>query len=482
MSNPQDSETSSQFSQALKADVEKYPGQLLSMGQGKAFPPPLPNREDYVVDFDGPDDPQHPLNWPLFTKILISTIACFGTFIPSFASGVFAPGSAAAAKSFNVGSEVGILGTSLFVLGFAAGPVIWAPASELFGRRWPLTLGILGGAVFTIASAVAKDIQTLIICRFFAGMFGASPLAVVPAVLSDIWNNSHRGAAISLYAILVFLVGFAWGGICILFLKETYASCLLVSKAATLRQQTGNWGIHAKQEEVEVDIQQLIQKYFTRPLRMLVTEPIVLVISLYMSFIYGIVYALLEAYPYVFESVHGMGPGVNGLPFIGLIIGQMAACGFVLSQHSAYVKKLAANNNVPIPEWRLNSVVVGAPVFTIGIFWFSWTGFTASVHWMAPTAAGVLIGFGILSIFLPCFNYLVDSFLPVAASTVAANIILRSSVAAGFPLFSKQMFANLGVQWAGTLLGCLSAVMIPIPFLFRAYGPRLRGEGKKTSR
>ncbi|OJI88405.1 hypothetical protein ASPTUDRAFT_134689 [Aspergillus tubingensis CBS 134.48] len=480
------------------------------MGQGKAFPPPLPNREDYVVDFDGPDDPQHPLNWPLFTKTLISTIACFGTFIPSFASGVFAPGSAAAAKSFNVGSEVGILGTSLFVLGFAAGPVIWAPASELFGRRWPLTLGILGGAVFTIASAVAKDIQTLIICRFFAGMFGASPLAVVPAVLSDIWNNSHRGAAISLYAILVFLgplsapfiggfiassslgwrwtlyipaiVGFAWGGICILFLKETYASCLLVSKAANLRQQTGNWGIHAKQEEVEVDIQQLIQKYFTRPLRMLVTEPIVLVISLYMSFIYGIVYALLEAYPYVFESVHGMGPGVNGLPFIGLIIGQMAACGFVLSQHSAYVKKLAANNNVPIPEWRLNSVVVGAPVFTIGIFWFSWTGFTASVHWMAPTAAGVLIGFGILSIFLPCFNYLVDSFLPVAASTVAANIILRSSVAAGFPLFSKQMFANLGVQWAGTLLGCLSAVMIPIPFLFRAYGPRLRGEGKKTSR
>ncbi|GLA89464.1 hypothetical protein AtubIFM56815_003943 [Aspergillus tubingensis] len=436
------------------------------MGQGKDFPPPLPNREDYVVDFDGPDDPQHPLNWPLFTKILISTIACFGTFIPSFASGVFAPGSAAAAKSFNVGSEVGILGTSLFVLGFAAGPVIWAPASELFGRRWPLTLGIFGGAVFTIASAVAKDIQTLIICRFFAGMFGASPLAVVPAVLSDIWNNSHRGAAISLYAILVFLgplsapfiggfiassslgwrwtlyipaiVGFAWGGICILFLKETYASCLLVSKAANLRQQTGNWGIHAKQEEVEVDIQQLIQKYFTRPLRMLVTEPIVLVISLYMSFIYGIVYALLEAYPYVFESVHGMGPGVNGLPFIGLIIGQMAACGFVLSQHSAYVKKLAANNNVPIPEWRLNSVVVGAPVFTIGIFW--------------------------------------------AASTVAANIILRSSVAAGFPLFSKQMFANLGVQWAGTLLGCLSAVMIPIPFLFRAYGPRLRGEGKKTSR
>ncbi|GKZ39304.1 hypothetical protein AbraIFM66950_012270, partial [Aspergillus brasiliensis] len=472
MSNPQDSETSSQASQTLKADVEKNPGQLLSMGQGKAFPPALPNREDYVVDFDGPDDPEHPFNWPLSTKLPISTIACFATFIPSFASGVFAPGSEAAAKAFNVGSEVGILGTTLFVLGFASGPVIWAPASELFGRRWPLTLGLLGGAVFTIASAVAKDIQTLVICRFFAGMFGASPLAVVPAVLSDIWNNSHRGAAISVYALFVFVgplsapfiggfitssslgwrwtlyipafVGFAWSALCVFFLRETYASCLLLSKARALRRQTANWGIHAKQEEVEVDIQQLAQKYFTRPLRMLLTEPIVLVISLYMSFIYGIVYALLEAYPYVFESVYGMSAGVDSLPFIGIIIGQLAACGFILSKQSAYVKKLAANNNVPIPEWRLETAVIGAPVFTAGIFWFSWTGFTASIHWMAPTAAGVLIGFGILCIFFPCFNYLVDSFLPVAASTVAANIILRSSVAAGFPLFSKQMFANLG--------------------------------------
>lgn len=65
-----------------------------------------------------------------------------------------------------------------------------------------------------------------------------------------------------------------------------------------------------------------------------------------------------------------------------------------------------------------------------------------------------------------------------AASTVAANIILRSSFAAGFPLFSKQMFANLGVQWAGTLLGCLAAIMIPIPLAFRAYGPWLRGKSK----
>lgn len=140
----------------------------------------------------------------VITRLYVSSIACLGTLTASFTSAIFAPGTVSASKAFGVSSEVGTLGTTLYVLGFASGPLIWAPASELVGRRWPLTIGMLGGAIFTIASAVAKDIQTLIICRFFAGMFGASQLSVVPAVLSDIYNNIHRGIAIALYSLTVF--------------------------------------------------------------------------------------------------------------------------------------------------------------------------------------------------------------------------------------------------------------------------------------
>ncbi|KAL4796705.1 bicyclomycin resistance protein [Aspergillus venezuelensis] len=476
------------------------------MGGGKLMPSALPDASDYVVEFDGLDDPAHPFNWNFSSKVYISLISCLGTLTASFTSAIFAPGTSSASAQFNISSEVGTLGTTLYVLGFAFGPVLWAPASELIGRRWPLTIGMLGGAIFTIGSAVAKDIQTLIICRFFAGMFGASQLSVVPGVLSDIWDSKHRGDVMALYALTVFigpfcapfiggfvvssgpgwrwtlyipaLMGFASGIFFLGSLRETYAPVLLVSKAARLRRETGNWGIYAKMEEVEFDFGVLTRKYFTRPLQMLVTEPILLLISLYMSFIYGIVYALLEAYPYVFETVYGMSPGIAGLAFIGLIIGQILACGFIISQSSGYAKKLAANGGVAVPEWRLVPTAVGAPVFVIGIFWFAWTAFTPSIHWVAPIAAGVPIGFGILCIFFPCFIYLVDAYLPLAASAVAANIILRSSVAAGFPLFSKQMFANLGVQWAGTLLGCLALIMVPIPFAFRRYGPLLREKSK----
>lgn len=476
------------------------------MGMGKPLPPELPDPDLYTVDFDEADDPLHPYNWRRSAKLFASILVCLGTYIVSFTSAVFAPATQAASNDLGVSREVGTLGTTLYVLGFACGPLIWAPASELWGRRWPLTISMLAGGIFTVASAVAKDIQTLTICRFFAGACGAGQLTVVPGVLADVFDNTYRGVAISLYALTVFggpftapfvggfvtssYLGWRWtlyipavlsfvnGGVSLFFLRETYAPCILVEKAAALRRQTGNWGIQARHERVETDARALVEKYFTRPLLMLVTEPVILLVSMYMSFIYGLVYCLLTAYPIVFEEVHGIAPGVSGLPFLGLLIGQVLGLVFILSKHSTYVKKLAENGNVPVPEWRLTPTLIGAPIFAMGIFWFGWTGFDPEIHWAAPTLAGLFTGFGILCVFLPCFNYLIDAYLPLAASAVAANIMLRSAVAAGFPLFSRQMFENLGVQWACTLLGCLAVIMIPIPFAFRKLGSRLRRKSK----
>jgi DHA1 family multidrug resistance protein-like MFS transporter len=197
-----------------------------------------------------------------------------------------------------------------------------------------------------------------------------------------------------------------------------------------------------------------------------------------MSFVYGLMYALLSAYPVVFQGIHGMNLGVGSLPFIGLIVGEILAGAYILYDQRSYSKKLEANNDVPVPEWRLPPAILGGMCFTIGLFWFGWTGWTNSIHWMAPTASGVVTGFGIYVIFLQCFNYLIDSYLTFAASVFAANTIIRSAVGAAFPLFAKQMFQNLGVQWAGTLLGCLALIMVPIPLAFIKIGPILRKKSK----
>jgi DHA1 family multidrug resistance protein-like MFS transporter len=371
-----------------------------AFGAGKPYPPPLPAQEEYVVEFDGPDDPLHAQNWPLHKKILTASMLGYTTVTVAFTSSIFSSATQTVAVLYSVGSEVGLLGTSFYILGFAFGPTLWAPLSELQGRRMPLVVSMFGFSVFSIACATGKDIQTILISRFFSGFFGACPVTVVAAVFSDMFDNKWRGVAVALFATAIFtgpliapfiggfiteshlgwrwteylasIMGFAAFMLDLFFLNETYPPVLLVKKATELRRRTKNWGIHARQEEIEVGFQELIKKNFSRPLQLLFTEPIILLFSIYSSFIYGLLYGFLTAYPLIFVGVHGFNLGQSGLTFFGMILGQLLAGASVIAQQPWYMRKLAQNNGVPVPEWRLPSVMAGGVSFAIGIFWLGW--------------------------------------------------------------------------------------------------------------
>ncbi|KAK9357591.1 hypothetical protein V1504DRAFT_464046 [Lipomyces starkeyi] len=64
----------------------------------------------------------------------------------------------------------------------------------------------------------------------------------------------------------------------VLFTEETYAPAILTMKAADLRRRTGNWGIQSRQEQVELNLHELLEKNFARPLVMLVREPILMLV------------------------------------------------------------------------------------------------------------------------------------------------------------------------------------------------------------
>ena len=93
------------------------------------------------------------------------------------------------------------------------------------------------------------------------------------------------------------------------------------------------------------------------------------------------------------------------------ILGEILAALVIVIMQPGYNRKLAANNNMPIPEWRLPPVIAGGVLFSIGIFWFGWTGYTKNIPWIVPTLSGLCTGFGIMSIFLQCLNYLIDAYL-----------------------------------------------------------------------
>ncbi|KAL7272661.1 hypothetical protein RUND412_004519 [Rhizina undulata] len=482
---------------------------LPPFGGGKDYPPPLPHKDHYLVEFVGADDPLHGQNWPLKKKLIVAGVLGYTTLIAAFGSAVYSPAISEVSVHFGVSVEVSILGLSFYVLGFACGPLIWGPYSELKGRRLPLIIAIFGFSIFQIAVAVAKDIQTVLISRFWGGFFASCPLAVVGAVFADIFDQRTRGVAISVFSMATFcgpmfapivggfitqsylgwrwteyitaIAGFVAFFLCLLFLEETYPPVILVAKAVHLRRITKNWGIHAKQEEIEISVKDLVQKNFGRPLKLLFTEPIIFLVSLYTAFVYGILYLFLTAYPIVFEEIRGFNLGVGALPYIGLVLGMMMGGLMVIAFQPWTNRRLEANNNIPIPEDRLVPAIIGSILFPIGIFWFSWAGNYRDVHWIVPTLAGLPLGFGLITVFLQCLNYLIDAYLLFAASAIAANACLRSAFAAGFPLFARQMFDKLGVNWGGTLLGCIAVAMIPIPVAFFVYGAKIRGRSKWAS-
>ncbi|TVY32900.1 putative transporter [Lachnellula occidentalis] len=470
---------------------------------GRGLPPSLEARhDDYLVELTGEDDPASAKSWAFRRKLRNAAVLGFDTLVASWGSSVYSAAVAPVSKEFHVGTVVSLLGLTLYICGFATGPLAFAPMSELYGRKLPITGACFVFTCFMFAAATAKDFQTLMLTRFFAGVFASCPLAVVGGAFSDLFGNETRGIAIAAFSCLVFIgpfispivgafitesyLGWRWteyitgimGALAfvldLFLLEETYEKTLLQRRAGFYRKETQNFAIHHISEEEIVDVKDMFNKHLSLPLKLLFGEPIVFLITIYTAFIYGILYLFLEAYPIVFAEYRGINEAVSTLPYIGLILGVILGSGIVIAFEPRYNRKLKANNNIPVPEQRLLPMMVGAVMFPIGLFWFAWSGNYPSVHWIVPTLSGIITGAGILTIFLQALNYIIDAYLVVAASAIAANTFLRSFFGAGFPLFATQMFHKLGVDWAGSLLGFLGIAFMPIPFLFYIYGERLR--------
>lgn len=458
------------------------------------------NEDPFVVTWL-PHDPRNPMNFSAIKKWSITILVSFVTLAVALVSSAFSGGMGQIVVHFGVAEEVVILGVSLFVLGFAIGPLIWAPLSEIFGRRHIFTISFAFLTAFNAGAAGATNIQTLIILRFLAGCFGSSPFGNAGGTIADMFPASQRGIAISFFAAAPFLgptIGPIIGGflatgagwrwvegflaafsgalwLCIIFLlPETYAPVLLRRRAARLSELTGD--VYRSKLDIErgpVPLGRTLKTALSRPWVLLFREPIVFLLSVYMSIIYGTLYMLFAAYPIVFQEVRGWSEGVGGLAFLGILVGMIIAVIYTFPENMRYAKKCTETTDRLPPEVRLPPSMVGGIALPIGLFWFAWTNYP-TIHWMASIAAGAPFGFGMVLVFLSVFNYLIDSYTIYAASVLAANSALRSLFGMAFPLFTTYMYHNLGIHWASSIPAFLSLVCVPFPFIFYKYGAQIR--------
>ncbi|KAL5317305.1 hypothetical protein ACEPPN_014400 [Leptodophora sp. 'Broadleaf-Isolate-01'] len=458
-----------------------------------------------LVGWDGENDLENPLNWSVGYKWWITFQLSMLALAASLGSSIIAPAEDAISDDLGVSKEATVLVISLYILGFAFGPLCWAPVSEIWGRRMSLLPAMICLGLFSIGTAVGKNAQTIFITRFFAGLFGSAPVSNVAAALGDIWEPKSRGTAVTFYAVAVvggptlgptigasLLVNphlgwrwteyveaiwvFATTALAFFALPEIYAPVLLKNKAQQLRKETGNQSLYHPHENIKLSPKTIVTKHFARPLKMLVTEPMVTCIAFYASFVYGLLYLTLEVFPIVFNKDRGWSPVIGSLPFLALFIGVLSAVIVNLGNQPRYARALEASKGKPVPEARLAPMAIGSFLFAIGLWWFGWTA--TRISWLSPVFAAVFIGAGFNIIFQQCINFLIDTYGLYAASAVSANTFLRSVLAAGLPLAAEPMFHNLGIGPAMSILAAVATIAIPVPFVFMKYGLKLRKMSK----
>ncbi|KAI0870014.1 MFS multidrug transporter-like protein [Hypoxylon argillaceum] len=459
-----------------------------------------------LVGFDGEADPLDPKNWPTSKKVYTTALWALTTCWITFASAIYAAGTLEISDEFNVSLTTATAGTSLLIFGFAIGPLLWAPLCEVYGRKWAALGPYFISAVFAFGTATAKDIQTVLITRFFAGAFGSGPISITGGAIVDIWRPPQLGVPMVCYGITIaaaptlgpiiggaFIAdgsGWRWTqyltGILMavqfvldaLFLDESHADIILTRKAQQLRRSTGNWVLHSKWEESSPTFSSLCTTFLVRPFQLLL-DPICLFLTIYGSFVYAILYASIESFALEYGQIRGWGPVISQLPFLALLLGCfVAAAGNIYNNAVYYVNRLVANHYKPVPEARLPPMMVGSFTFAAGLFLFGWTS-SKHVSTPAPSIVGVfLTGLGFALIFQSSLQYIVDTFTRYSASAIAANTFVRSLVAGAFPLFVYPLYEAIGIDWGSSLFGFVAVALIPAPFLFFMWGKRIRARGE----
>ncbi|KAF6224304.1 hypothetical protein HO133_010881 [Letharia lupina] len=458
-----------------------------------------------TVDWDGPDDPKNPMNWPAWkVKTHIFLVSAI-TFISPLGSSILATGIPQIMAEFrSTNEELGSLVVSIYLLGFAAGPLVIAPLSEMYGRLPLYHSCNTIFAAFTVACALAPSMNSLIGLRFLQGCAGSAPLAIGGGTISDLIPQERRGKYMGIYALgptlgpifgpvaggfLTGAKGWRWlmwlllmieGSITLMnfvFMRETYGVVIMARKTRALQLKTGNKALRSVFDQ-GLTTRQLWRNTLIRPIKMLVFSPIIFLLSLFMAVVYGYLYLLFTTFPVVFGTYYHFSIGITGLVYLGLGVGNIIGL-VIFGVFSDKILLAKAASGELKPEYRLIPMVWTAFTVPIGLFLYGWSARYA-IHWIVPIIGTGFFGIGLLVTLVCTLTYMVDAFTEYAASATAANAVMRSIFGATLPLAGPKMYQALGIGWGNSLLAFIALAGCPIPWIFYKYGERIRKSSKAT--
>ncbi|KAF5969580.1 major facilitator superfamily transporter [Fusarium bulbicola] len=383
-----------------------------------------------LVTWNTLKDPANPKNWTMKKKWTALICVSLFALISPLTSTMVAPALPSIGESLHIASSLELALTfSIFVAAYAVGPLFWGPISELRGRVIVLQTSNLWFLCFNLGCALSQNKSSMVAFRFLAGLGGSAPLAVGGGVISDMFEPEERGRAISVYSVAP-LLGPALGPIAggwvaerttwrwvfysttiacgfvqvaaLLFLKETYAPVILERKKQNLIKESGNMDLYTEHDQPDRTLARTLWIALNRPFRLLFTQPIVVFLAAYMTYLYGTFYLVLSTFSGLFEKVYHETPGYQGLNYISLTIGLFIGTHICArSQDRIYkaLKRRRCKEGQPgRPEFRIPMMIPGAILVPTGLLIYSWTA-EKRTHWMGPNVGaciyitGVIIGF-----------------------------------------------------------------------------------------
>lgn len=464
----------------------------------------------FIVGWTGPDDPNMPRNWPLARRVGVTIQIGLIGLVLTAASAIDSAVLPQAAKDLNVSEVAESLATGLYLAGMGIGSLVAGPFSEAFGRNVVYTGSLIIFMIWIMACALAPNFGAQITFRFLAGCCASAALVCTGGSVADMFNSLEKTWAFPLYAIPSFMgpmlgpvmgayigpstaVTWRWaewtmliasGAVLVLVLllmPETYSPLLLQWKAVHYRRITGDDRFRAEHEIKDISLLSRLKVSMARPFLML-TEPIIMAMTLYITVVYIVLFTFLVGWPYIFQETYGISQGLSHTIFVSMLIGVELNFFLVVAIYYMTRKRTKQEHEEgqpPFkPEIRLWFATFGAAVaLPVSLFWLGWTNYSSISIWSAILAV-CLFGYAVMGIFLCIYMYIIDAYEIFAASALTFVSLVRYVVAGGMTVAGIPLYESLGTHYTLTILACVSVALLPIPYLLSYYGHAVRSKSR----
>ncbi|KAI0481802.1 major facilitator superfamily domain-containing protein [Xylaria cf. heliscus] len=440
--------------------------------------------------------------WILCVIFLVQTSMNFNTSL-------YSNGIAGIAEEFQVTNQVARAGAALFLVTYAFGCELWAPWSEELGRKLILQLSLSLTNIWTIPVGLAPNISTILVSRALGGLSTAGG-SVTLGMIADMYDSDRQQYAVA-FVVFSSVIGSILGpiiggfvellppnqawrwctwiqlifGVIVQLLHlftvpETRTTIMMDNIAKKRRETKEDPDVYGPGEmhplRGRLTFAELMETW-SRAFKMLITEPIVRILSLLSGVSDAIVFMQIQSMNLVYKQ-WGFNSWQVGLAFIPIAIGYFIGWMLFIPAFKRGKRRREEKPNDEHAQFesRLYPMLYLSVCLPVGLLVFGAGSLGPRLHWIVSMIGTGLIGIANYAIYMATIDYMVCAYGPYSASATGGNGLARDLLAGVLTPAAVPFYANLAPEKSKSLM-CASFVLALISMILVACSWRVYRKG-----